>query len=66
MFLPHKLAQLHEVGDAAGLLEGLVEFTDRLAGNANVLPVVGAQLADHTDGLLEAFPRYAPCRSTPT
>ena len=51
----HELAQLHEVGDAAGLLEGLVEFTNRLAGNANVLPVVGTQLADHTDGLLQAF-----------
>ena len=50
----HELTQLHEVGHSAGLLEGLVKFTDRLAGNTNVLPVVSAQLADHTDGLLQA------------
>ena len=50
----HEFAQFHEVSHATGLLEGLVEFADRLAGNTNVLPVVGAQLADHTDGLLQA------------
>ena len=51
----HELAQLHEVCNTASLFKGLVEFTNRLAGNANVTPVVGAKLADHLDGLLQAL-----------
>ena len=50
----HKLAQLHEVCNTASLFKGLIEFTNRLARNANVTPVVGAKLADHLDGLLQS------------
>ena len=61
----HELAQLEEVGDAAGLLERLVEGVGRTE-DAHVAPELVAQPADEVDGLEQALLARAPCRSTPT
>jgi hypothetical protein len=49
----HQLAELEEVGDAAGLLEVLVELGAD-AGHADLLPEALADLGDDLQRLLEA------------
>src|SRR6476659_477336 len=50
----HQLSELEEVGDAAGLLEALVERVGR-AEHLDVAPELVTQATDEVDGLAEAF-----------
>ena len=58
-------AELEEVVDPAGLLEGLVGAL-AAAGDPEVLAELLVQGGDLGEGLLEARPWCAPCRSSPT
>ena len=58
-------AELEEVGDPAGLLEGLVDAL-AVAEHPDVLPELLAQGGDLRQRLLEAVLVAAPCRSSPT